>query len=572
MIPMRVGTRRSGASRRSGETSQSVWLWIAVAAAAVVVAAAPAASAAAISPPRPDPLKVAAAGAKRVYYEVRMPRGRPRGVVLAFHAGGWCGASPPGGRGCGPPENRVRDDTSTGRFSRRAGGRIFTEIQRTAADHGYVTLGATYTTDEPSLEDVVAFYDQARARWPGLPIYAWGSSAGAHLALVLGALRPLNAVVGEGTPADFEVWKRSLAGAFWVRQALPAIFGARGDPAPNLLNYDPARLYPTPTRTPVMLIAGKRVAGEETDPVVGEAPSQAFARRNRGLTELRLLRPGGYWTTHAKVRHRDLLRARAATLAFLRAHAGGYEPRPARELRQVPGLISIPAAVALARTPRAAPATLTLCDDAPAGSGLAGVGQLTTSPGRLSRGRTAIDVSENACAPTSPRPPVVYGAVHTSVTDGLDLRVVPGPAGAQVPRGTRATATLDAAGATITSYSAVFAGQRTDPGYEMRLAATTADHSVEVLAECGAWAACSGSADPALFAAPGSAAGPDGPLARQSFLLPSGTVKLTWSLTCRAKRCSRAATGDPTYRGLAATLNVYGSTATLSRAPARPPG
>lgn len=205
----------------------------------------------------------------------------------------------------------------------------------------------------------------------------------------------------------------------------------------------------------------------------------------------------------------------------------------------MPGLIAIVAMAVLSQTPADVVRT---CNDAPAGAGLAAVGAFVQQPARAPDGTVVLDVSENACAPASAR----ATTVDTGVTDGLQLRTVPGPEGASVPKGTVARATLVAdRGRRFASYSAAFAIRRADPGYALGLTAVESDGAREVLGGCKAQAPCVVPAE------------------RQTFDLPADTVRLEWSLRCEAERCSRAATGDPALRGLAATLNVYGSTAVL---------
>ena len=170
----------------------------------------------------------------------------------------------------------------------------------------------------------------------------------------------------------------------------------------------------------------------------------------------------------------------------------------------------------------AAPGVVQTCSDAPAGSALASTGRFAE------QADAGLDVSEDGCAPVRPRD--TYG-LDPSVTDGLQLRVVPGPEGTTLPRGTRATATLEGG---ASAYAAELGAYRADPSWALELSAD--DHVI--------WSA------PAPVP--------------MTFDVPTGTRRLTWSLTCRAARCPAAATGDAAHRGLPASLNVYGSTATLS--------
>jgi Acyltransferase family len=241
------------------------------------------ATAVAAGPPR---------GPESVYYEVRVPAGPVHGVTLVFHPGAWCGDSPPGARDCGAPENRIRDDPFDGRYESAADGRAFTSMERAALDAGQITVTSTYATDAPGLADVLATYDQAHARWPDLPISAWGSSAGAHWSLMLGTRRRLHAVVGEGTPADFAVWGQDVSAIFDPPEA-----------------YDPARFYPTDPPTPVLLIARRG------DPTVGVRQSRVFAAK--AGASLYVLDPGRAPWVHGPVDRAQLDQARAAAEHFV---------------------------------------------------------------------------------------------------------------------------------------------------------------------------------------------------------------------------------------------------------------
>lgn len=271
-----------------------------------------------VAAPTADPAAVEAGGARRVYYEARTPVARPRGVVLVFHGGSWCGEFASQERACGEPEERMRADAADGGYENANGGRVFTDAESASVSGGFITVGASYATDEPGLADVVAFYDQAKERWPDLPIFAWGQSAGAQWALVLGTLRPLDGIVGEGAPADFTTWSRGEQGAYFVSDILPFVFGGPDDPAPNLDNYDPGLIYPRAGGPPVLLITG---AGE-TDPIVNEPVARAFARRVPG-TRVQALAPGEQAWVHGQVDEAGLRQARVAALAFLRDQVDG---------------------------------------------------------------------------------------------------------------------------------------------------------------------------------------------------------------------------------------------------------
>lgn len=264
-----------------------------------------------VSLPRPDAAAVRGGGAPHVYYEVRTPAGRPRGVVLMLHGGGWCGANEPETRECGLAEERIREDQFDGGYSDPWGGRVFTRAQHTTTAAGYVTVGASYASDEAGLADVLALHDQAAQRWPGLPIFAWGQSAGGQWALMLGALRPLAGVVGEAAPADFASWAKGEQGAFFVDEYLPGIFGGPDDEPPNIDNYDPSRFYPQ-AEPPVLLLTA---AGSD-DPTVPAAVARAFARQVPGA-RVASIPAGDHWWVHSQVDLAALARARADAIAFL---------------------------------------------------------------------------------------------------------------------------------------------------------------------------------------------------------------------------------------------------------------
>ena len=88
--------------------------------------------------------------------------------MLAFHGGGWEAVGPSLVRG----------------LSGYRGG----DLQRTWRARGFITVTSTYRAREDSFTDVVSVYDQLHARYPQLPIGAYGQSAGAHLALLLGEI------------------------------------------------------------------------------------------------------------------------------------------------------------------------------------------------------------------------------------------------------------------------------------------------------------------------------------------------------------------------------------------------
>jgi dienelactone hydrolase len=164
-------------------------------------------------------------GTAPAYYEFGTPAGAylgqsPKGVMILIHGGGW--------------------------YSVGAGD---VGVMRVDADRwrarGWQTLSITYRGCSQSVPDVLTFHDLAR-QWAGakLPICAEGGSAGAHLAVLMAALRPdVACAIGEGTPADFatlaaeSAFQPDLGGALMVANMEIAAFGVAGTA------YDPA-LHP----------------------------------------------------------------------------------------------------------------------------------------------------------------------------------------------------------------------------------------------------------------------------------------------------------------------------------------
>ncbi len=415
-------------------------------------------------------------GPQKLYYEVRIPDGKAYGVTLMFHPGAWCGASaarPARLRAAGEPHARRRLRRDLRQRRRRP------RLRR----HG--ALGADGRADRR-----LGHLRHRRARSPGRR----------------GHLRP-----GEGAlagPAHLRLGE--LGGCALVADARHQAAAARGDRgggAGRLRGLGRARprrdLRPRGELRP-----GPLLPDRPADARPAHRPPRRPHRRCRAIACVREGRrrdPEGARSGHRALGARPRRRRRPA--------AGAHDRRrlPAMSLAAV-----------LAAAVFAAPGVVQTCDAAPAGSALASTGHF------LEHIDPGLDVSENGCAPVEPRG--TYG-LNPGVTDGLMLRVVPGPPGATLPRGTRATATLSGR---VEAYAATFAAYRADDGWALEL---SADGQV-------------------LWSAPAPAP--------KQFVVPSGTHRLTWSLTCRAARCPSAATGDAAHRGLPAALNVYGSTAIMS--------
>jgi hypothetical protein len=134
-------------------------------------------------------------------YELRLPQDAPRGIVLVLHSGAW--------RNVGVTPLRALADYRDG------------ELVREWRARGFITVLSTYGYGEASWTDVVAVYDQLHARYPDLPIGAYGQSAGDQLALLLGAARNLAFMVSDAGPTDWDTW-RSTYPCFYRSCALVA--------------------------------------------------------------------------------------------------------------------------------------------------------------------------------------------------------------------------------------------------------------------------------------------------------------------------------------------------------------
>ncbi|MEA2231430.1 MAG: hypothetical protein QOD83_1246 [Solirubrobacteraceae bacterium] len=163
------------------------------------------------------------------YYEIGLPTGTfageaPRGVMLVIHGGAWTVNS------VGAVQ-RMRADADRWRA------------------RGWQTVNLTYRACAESVGDVLWFYDKARAWFGSGPaICALGTSAGGHLALLIGARRPdLYCAVSQAGPTDLRAIQREVAynpasgvydqtnGGRQVHNLAAAAFGAE-----NLPLYSPA--------------------------------------------------------------------------------------------------------------------------------------------------------------------------------------------------------------------------------------------------------------------------------------------------------------------------------------------
>jgi acetyl esterase/lipase len=176
------------------------------------------------------------------YYEVGLPSGHylgqsPRGVMLVLHGGGWAKT------GVGAVEF-VRADAQRWR------------------NRGWETVNFTYRSCGQSLDDALWFYDRAAAWFdPSLKICALGTSAGGHLALLVGAYRTaLYCAISQAGPTDLRTIQDEPAyntvsglydqtiGGRTVHNLAAAAFGEE-----NLAQFSPAALAsPTLNATRVL--------------------------------------------------------------------------------------------------------------------------------------------------------------------------------------------------------------------------------------------------------------------------------------------------------------------------------
>jgi acetyl esterase/lipase len=128
-------------------------------------------------------------------------------VVLVVHGGAW--------RAAGPRTIALMDARAR-RFAR----------------WGWAAAVVDYRAFADAPGDVVRAYDAARARYPGLPVCAYGESAGGQLALMLAVRRPLQCVIDAARPVDLPRLDGTPQ-ADWVRAEALAAFGDLRDASPT---------------------------------------------------------------------------------------------------------------------------------------------------------------------------------------------------------------------------------------------------------------------------------------------------------------------------------------------------
>jgi hypothetical protein len=518
------------------------------------------AGSAAAAPPQPSPEAYRSAGTVAAWYELRLPAGQPRGIVLMFHGGAW--------RNVGQdPVRRLAD---------YRGG----ELAREWRERGFITVVSTYSAGEAGWTNVVSVYDQLHARYPDLPIGAYGQSAGAHSSLLLGAVRHLAFVVSDAGPTDWATWRSAYPcfrrdcavitsgfagyGAYWVGVEIPGVFGAASAPAPNMNDYDVSPNYGPTSGPDVFLIYGRRyvpsdpartqiVDGTPTDGVNANAYIDAdddlatlddeletdqlvtqqqgvFLKDKIGARAiLRTIPRGDSAWIHAYV-DADIARAvYSEMLDWSETRTAAATPAPAAKAPlAVPPVASLLPGNYVVRT----------CNAAPPGSGV-----FSTGAWRPQITAVGLDAAEAGCS---------SAGAGQARGEGMELRARPSAAAAVADRAA-ATMTFTAPPATTVSrYETAYRGARSDRGWAMRLTASGASGSV--LASCGAGAPCASAPD--AFAPPGTVDPSAGPVPTQSLQPPTGTTSLTWSLTC--EQPAGCAGQDPAF------LDVYASRITIT--------
>jgi acetyl esterase/lipase len=178
----------------------------------------------------------------------------PVGVLMLIHGGGW-------------------ERSDSGYEEQRANANNF-------EDEGYATVAIGYDKGAKGFRQVEAVYQEARERYPDLPICASGISAGGHLSLMLATREPdLACVIALSAPTDLTtLGAQDLAGDEGYKAATEA-FG-RG----KLAKFSPVR-YADRIDAKVLLISA------EADPVAPPDQSRELEAALPGV-ELLILPPG----------------------------------------------------------------------------------------------------------------------------------------------------------------------------------------------------------------------------------------------------------------------------------------
>jgi dipeptidyl aminopeptidase/acylaminoacyl peptidase len=206
------------------------------------------------------------------------PEGRnPRAVVMLIHGGGWQRSDP-------------------GYEEQKANAKTF-------QNRGYATVAIGYDEGAKGFRQVVDVYEQARQRYPSLPICASGVSAGANLALMLATREPeLDCVLALSAPTDLTSLAKQDPEGDEAYQAAVTAFGKD-----QLAKFSPVR-YVDSIKAKVLLIAA------EGDPIVPAGQGRELARALPG-SELLVLPPG---PVHAQWAHYAGVQPNAQDIAIKR--------------------------------------------------------------------------------------------------------------------------------------------------------------------------------------------------------------------------------------------------------------
>ena len=188
----------------------------------------------------------------------------PRALVMLIHGGGWSGLSP----------SALKATEAT------AG--IFQAF-------GFETMTVDYRAGARGVADVEQFYRDARKRvGPGLPICAFGVSAGAHIAMMLAVKFPdLACVVGLAGPTNLAVLKTQQGGSAGYKIAEHAFGTGR------LAQYSPA-LLASSIKAKLLLVYA------QNDPLVPVSQGHEMARADPSAKVI-VLPPGSAPFVHTGV-------------------------------------------------------------------------------------------------------------------------------------------------------------------------------------------------------------------------------------------------------------------------------
>lgn len=242
-------------------------------------------SGASVSSPEP-------AGSRLVY--LTRPEGRTRAVVFYLHGGGWLTSADFGQKPGANP-----DDPFIGWLLR----------------HDVAVAYVEYARGAESIRSSLRAYRQVRRRFAGLPICAWGGSAGAHLALKTAVEGTDYAcIVAEAPPIKIEsiITHASTPAALWVSDIIRMFWPTAAERAQASLNGHERELD-VPTL----------IGAATCDAIIPIDPTRRFVARARALgkpVSLIVGRPGeGPPFSHCgAVRQADVDRFEARRNALLK--------------------------------------------------------------------------------------------------------------------------------------------------------------------------------------------------------------------------------------------------------------